>query len=304
MKVYKALPARKAGNFSLALGVFDGLHLGHLKVLKAARAMHGSPAVLTFEAPPEKVLSPAYAPQTLMPLSARLGAFKALGMKAAFVLKFDRRLAAMPAGIFAAMLKKMGVGSVAVGADFVFGAHAAGDAQTLREAGLKVREVAPALYLGRPISSTRLRHAVSQGDLRATGRMLGRPFVLRGKVVKGRRLGRKIGFPTANLDLSQDCLPPDGVYGVKVGSRPGLMNLGLRPTLGGGEKRVLEVHLLDFSGNLYGQVLEVALLLSLRKERRFKNIEALQKQIRLDEVRFRRYWASYSAARSSGAGLG
>jgi riboflavin kinase/FMN adenylyltransferase len=173
--------------------------------------------------------------------------------------------------------------------------------------GFKVHEVKALQSGGRPVSSTRIRAAVSGGHMSEAKKLLGRPFLLSGSVQKGQRLGRKLGFPTANLKLEHEALPKAGVWGgkAKLGSNewPCLANLGVRPTLGG-KRFVTELHLLGYKGNLYGKRLEAELLLYLRPEKRFESLEALKKQIRLDEVRFRRSRAFRSASRNSGARLG
>ncbi len=296
----------------LAIGVFDGMHKGHLAVVKKlkarARALKARAAVLTFDGPPERVIAPAYAPPTLTGLAHKLELLKAAGAAEVLVQRFDRSFARLGAERFVERLKRMGVAEVVVGSDFVFGAQARGDAELMRRMGLKVWEIRPASLGGRPVSSTRIRHALSQGRLREVAALLGRSFQLRGRVVRGKRLGRSLGFPTANLDLEHEAVPKAGVWGGRArvpGGKwsPALMNLGWRPTLRG-RRFITEVHLLDFSGNLYGRKLEAEPQVYLRPEKRFESLEALQEQIRRDESRFRRLPAFYSARRSSGAQLG
>jgi len=196
-----------------------------------------------------------------------------------------------------------------VGADFVFGARAEGNVEFLAARGFQVQVVKPVLSGGRPISSTRIRSAVMGGHMAEAARMLGRPFTLRGRVVRGARLGTKLGYPTANLAMESEVKAMDGVWGGRVRVLPStrwipmLANLGTRPTLGG-RKHLTELHLLDFKGDLYGKVLEFELMAFIRPEKKFEGLQALQQQIRLDEVRFRRSRAFLSASRSSGARLG
>jgi riboflavin kinase/FMN adenylyltransferase len=289
----------------LAIGVFDGVHRGHQRILQKvkqrARALRARPAVLTFDAAPEKVIAPDYAPQSIASLAQKLAWLKAFGIQKVSVARFDKRFAAQSPQAFAKGLLKqrLKAAEVVVGSDFVFGARAAGNAWTLKklgsELGFKVHVVSPRLYQGRPISSTRIRSALSSGDLKSVAAMLGRPWALSGKVLRGDRLGRKLGYPTANIAPEQEALPLNGVWGGRVRIlpekiwRPMLANLGTRPTLKGREFRV-ELHLLDFERNLYGKRLEAEFQLFLRPEKRFKNLEALKTQIRLDEVRFRRHW--------------
>jgi riboflavin kinase/FMN adenylyltransferase len=304
MKVYFGWPKQGLPKgHALAIGVFDGMHRGHLAILKRAKA------VVTFDSMPERVIAPDYAPPALGSLEQKLEWLRQAGIKSAVVLRFDRRFAAQTPGEFAQHLTTLGPREIIVGADFVFGARAAGDAEFLRHRGFKVHVVRPVLASGRPVSSTRIRSAVLGGHMAEAKRLLGRPFTLRGTVVRGARLGTKLGYPTANLAMETEVRPKAGVWGGRVrvlpstAWKPMLANLGYRPTLG--EKAYLtELHLLDFSGDLYGRSLEFELTQFIRPEQRFEGLEQLKQQIRLDEVRFRRSRAFLSASRNSGARLG
>jgi len=222
---------------------------------------------------------------------------------------FDTSFAALSAERFAEAIESLGIRELVVGVDFVFGAHAAGNVEFLRARGLKVHVVKPVLVAGRPVSSTRVRSSVADGDMRSAAKLLGRPFTIRGRVKRGAQIGRSLGYPTANLELAQEVRPKSGVWGGRVRIlpqgewRPMIANLGFRPTVSGKEY-LTELHLLDFKGNLYDKELEAEFTLFLRPEARFKNLDALKEQIRLDEVRFRRSRAFHSALRSSGARLG
>ena len=317
MKIYRGLPRRlKEKKLVLAIGVFDGVHRGHQSILKKvlarARAIRGTAAVLTFDALPEHVIAPAYAPPSLMGLEAKLEQFESQGMRVAVVARFDRAFASLPADRFADELlkRRLGAMEVVIGADFVFGARAAGDAKLLTAHGLKVHVVKPASVGGRPVSSTRLRSSISDGDMKEAARLLGRPFVLRGAVIKGKQLGRKLGYPTANLALEAEIEPKHGVWGGRtrvLGSQrwlPMVANLGIRPTLRGQKKFLSELHLIDFKGSLYGKVLEAELQVYLRPEQRFESLDALKQQIRRDIQTFRRTRAFHSVLRSSVARLG
>ena len=304
MKVYfgwpkKALPKGHA----LAIGVFDGMHRGHLAIIKRTKA------VVTFDSMPEHVIAPAYAPPALGSLEQKLECLQEAGIKTAVVLRFDRRFAAQSPAEFAQHLKNLGPREIVVGADFVFGARASGDAEFLRQRGFKVHLVRPVMASGRPISSTRIRSAVMSGRMAEAKRLLGRPMTLRGKVIRGARLGTKFGYPTANLSMETEVRPKAGVWGGRVRVlpsavwKPMLANLGYRPTLGV-RSYLTELHLLDFNGDLYGRSLEFELTQFIRPEQRFGGLEQLKQQIRLDEVRFRRSRAFLSASRNSGAQLG
>lgn len=304
MKVYFGIPAKPLPKGQkLAIGVFDGVHKGHRAILKKAQA------VLTFDSLPEHVIAPGYAPPALCSLEQKLERLKAAGIKTAIVVRFDRAFAALSAEVFARRLEKLGVKGIIVGADFVFGARATGNADFLRGRGFKVQVVKPVLLGGRPVSSTRIRSAVAAGDMKEAARLLGEPFTIEGSVRRGAQLGRKLGYPTANLELVNEIRPKAGVWGGKVRIlpqsrwRPMLANLGFRPTAGG-KRYLTELHLLDFNGNLYGKQLEAELVEFIRPEKRFENLEALKEQIRLDEVRFRRTRAFLSVSRGSRALLG
>ncbi|MES2202334.1 MAG: bifunctional riboflavin kinase/FAD synthetase [candidate division FCPU426 bacterium] len=317
MKVYTHIPARgiPKGPRVLAIGVFDGVHLGHQAIFKRvrqrAKALNGPSAVLTFDPVPETVIAPERAPLALTSLDQKLRLIGDCGMDCAFVVRFDRRFAALSPEDFVAKLlvARLGVREVVVGSDFVFGARAQGDTALLKRlgsaAGFKVHVVGPRRVGGKRVSSTLIRQAVASGKMAAAARMLGRPFSLSGAVIRGDGIGAKLGYPTANLDLEQELLPPSGVWGGRARVLPAgawiaaLANLGERPTFKGKEFRT-EVHLLDFKGNLYGKRLEAELRFRLRPEKRFKDAGALIEQIRLDESRFRRTQALHSVSRNSG----
>lgn len=296
MKVYKALPkAPPKRPVSLALGVFDGVHLGHRAVLKAAHRKGYLAAALTFTDAPERLLFPTKAPARLVHPDERLEQLASAGLEAVWVLPFTRALARMEPAAFAKMLqRKLNAKAVAIGHDFRFGRGAKGDANTLRAAGLEVTEVAELKVGAKTVSSTRLREAVAAGRLQEAKRLLGRPWHLRGVVVQGQGLGRQLNFPTANLQTSQEALPPLGVWAgrlrtvAKNGQRGAwkkfAANLGFRPTVGG-KRLALEFHLIGFSGSLVGKTLEAEFQKRLRAEKRFKSLEALKAQISRDVSR-------------------
>jgi riboflavin kinase/FMN adenylyltransferase len=299
----------------LAIGVFDGVHLGHQavlqKVIRRARALKAIAAVLTFEAAPEKVIAPGYAPASITTLGQKLELIAKSGIRLAAVARFDRRFASQtPEAFVLSLVRRLRIKEVVVGSDFVFGAHAEGNAWLLRRLGVKFDyrvHVMKARHLeGRPISSTRIRAVLASGKIAEVARMLGRPFTISGRIAKGDQLGRKLGYPTANMEQEQEALPLRGVWGARARVlpkgpwHPTLVNLGTRPTLNGKNFRT-ELHLLDFKGDLYGRRLEVEFTQFLRHEKRFDNLDALKQQIRLDEVHFRRSTAFHSVSRNSGA---
>jgi len=285
------------GPWHLAIGVFDGIHLGHQEVVRratdAAALTGGRAAVLTFEPNPIRVIAPhAELPPWLGTLGQTRGWLAALpGSPTLLPLRFDEALACLEPGDFLDALTRADVRTIAVGEDWRFGHHRAGDAAFLEKhaatRGYKVEIVGEIDLNGERISSTRIRHAVRDGRLDEAERLLGRPHAVRGTVVEGRKLGRTIGFPTANIDTAGACLPPDGVWAVYFGiaggpiSRPGVANLGIRPTVAG-RNRQLEVHVFDFSGDLYGQRVDVIFRNFLRPEKKFNDIDALKIQIEAD----------------------
>jgi riboflavin kinase/FMN adenylyltransferase len=284
----------------LALGVFDGLHLGHRAVLaealKQAKRMGLPAAALSFDPAPEAALGQPVPPRLQHP-DEQAEQFKALGLDRLYRVPFTPALGRLTADAFAArvLAARLACAQVVVGRGFCFGAGARGTVETLKGLGQRlgfgVSEVAPATLGGKPVSSTRLRQAVQGGDFQLAERLLGRPWRLRGKVVSGRKLGRTLGFPTANLASPQEALPPRGVWAGRarlVGTRAWIGfvgNLGVRPTLGKGLTPSTELHLLGFNGRLNGRILEAEFLKPLRAERRFNGLEALKAQIGKDQAR-------------------
>lgn len=280
----------------LALGVFDGVHLGHREViLRAVRAaeQHGGLAgLLTFHPHPCQAVRPNKAPPSLLAtLEHKARIMKGLGIGLFVPLHFDAEFAAMEAKDFLKSLTAAPVRTIAVGEDWRFGRCRAGDVAMLeREAvgrGFHLDTVSAVMFQGERISSTRIRQAIREGHLDIASQMLGRPYSVCGEVLSGDQLGRTIGFPTANVFTGDAQLPPDGVWAVKAtivedGSiHNGIANLGFRPTVGGGPQR-LEVHLFGFSGDLYGKHLDVQFLKHLRGEQRFSSLDALRQQIEKD----------------------
>lgn len=286
----------------LALGVFDGVHVGHQAVIgravEAARSVGGLAGMVTFDPHPIRVIAPEKAPVSLLAtLEQKMEIVAALGVELFVPLKFDAAFAAMEAAEFVRQLLAAPVRTIAVGEDWRFGRGRGGDAAMLRaeaaSRGFRLEAVPPVMLDGDRISSTRIRQAIRDGNLDDAARMLGRPYAVRGEVVAGDQLGRTLGFPTANVATGDVQLPPDGVWAVRVRDADanewgGVANLGFRPTVGG-IRRVFEVHLLGFSGDLYGRTLEVTFGTHLRGERKFPSLEELQAQIERD-AREAREW--------------
>ncbi|HEX2526226.1 MAG TPA: bifunctional riboflavin kinase/FAD synthetase [Geminicoccus sp.] len=292
---------KAARGLALAIGNFDGVHLGHRAILgrTAADARDlGVPAgVLTFEPHPRELFSPDSAPRRLTPLRRKLELLRDVGLMHVVVPRFTRAFATLAPEAFVddVLIHRMGVRIVVVGADFCFGKGRAGTAQFLKER-LATHGVAAVVHCkvsidGVDCSSTRIRQFLADGDVRAAARLLGRPHVIEGVVRRGAGLGRQIGFPTANIAPlhRRVLLPAHGVYAARVGivgedpgePRPAVLNWGRRPTVDGVQE-VLEVHLFDLPRDLYGRRLRVGFVERLRGEIRFPNLEALVARIRED----------------------
>ena len=280
---------------TVALGNMDGVHLGHAAVLRAAHAARPAAtlAALTFEPHPREHFRPEDPPFRLTLLPEKARALGAAGAAAVYVVPFDAALAAMPAEEFVEAVLHRGFGAVhlACGADFAFGHRRGGDAGTLagmaEARGIGLTVVPPVVDAGGPVSSTRIRRALQDGYPERAAAMLGRPWEVRGEVVHGDKLGRELGWPTANLWMRRLVEPARGVYAATValpdGSEArGVANIGRRPTLGGDPETRLEVHLFDFSGDLYGREIGVRLVRFLRPDARFAGFDELKAAIAAD----------------------
>jgi riboflavin kinase/FMN adenylyltransferase len=285
--------ARGLEGWALALGNFDGVHLGH-QALFAEALRHGPAAALTFHPHPGKVLQPELAPKLITLLPRKLELFEACGLQAAVVQPFTREYArTSPHEFEASLLDELGARHLVVGADFTYGAARGGSVDTLREAaaarGAQVHVVPPVTVDGVVVSSSHVREYILEGRVSAAWLLLGRPFDLDGTVVSGQGRGRGLGFPTANVDTSNELRPAPGVYALRVllleepqgPWRPGVANIGVKPTFGGSEVTI-EAHLLDFTGDLYGKQLRVQFLERLRPEQRFGSAAELAGQIKRD----------------------
>ena len=295
------------GPIVLAAGFFDGVHIGHRLVLdsavREARRGGGQAWALTFDQHPLSILAPEHRPPLLTPLEVRLDRLAATGLDGCLVLPFTRTLAALTPDQFIALLcgRAHHVRNIRCGANWRFGARAAGDISELkrlgRAHGFRVTVARAAQYRGQPVSSTRIREAIQKGRLADATNMLNRPYSIRETVVRGRGIGRTLGMATANVHPSAEVLPPIGVYAVRtwIGDRPveGVASLGFRPTFADARPQtpILEAHLLDFEGDLYGATLDIAFIARLREERKYPSPEALMAQIRRDIAAARRIFA-------------
>lgn len=312
MQLFRGLSHCKADDrgVAVAVGNFDGVHLGHQALVAAARAAAASGgarvAVLTFEPQPREFMDPADAPPRLMRLAEKCTALAALGVERLIVLRFDARLQGQGPGEFVSEVLCAGLGArhVVVGEGFRYGCRRAGSVQTLRASGegggFEVTAVPSVLIDGERVSSTGVRAALAAGELAAARRLLGRDYSITGRVVAGRRLGRELGFPTANFRMHPTAVAMRGIYAVRVqgiDGRPGaaaVASLGTRPTVGGVEP-LLEVHVFDYHGDLYGRRLAVEFVARLRDEEKFPSLEALVAQMHADATRAREILAARAA---------
>ncbi|MBX3727069.1 MAG: bifunctional riboflavin kinase/FAD synthetase [Xanthomonadales bacterium] len=297
-RLFRSLPVQPPDprGCAVAIGAFDGVHLGHRHLLARAATVadeRGLAAVaLSFEPLPREFFAPQAAPARLTPARTRFELMAAAGMDAVGLLRFDARLAAMPATAFVdrVLAGALAARLVVVGPGFRFGQGRAGDIGLLRSRGealgFAVEEAAlRACADGERISATRIRGALAAGDFEGAAAMLGRPYAIAGKVVRGRQLGRKLGYPTANLPVrwrpAVTGILAVRVHGAGLAGWPAVASLGTRPTVGGGPA-VLEAHLFDFDGDLYGRRLSVEFVAHLRGERRFDDLPSMVEQMHED----------------------
>jgi riboflavin kinase/FMN adenylyltransferase len=269
---------RRARN--VAVGTFDGVHLGHQEVIR------GSDSVLTFEPHPVSVVAPQHAPKLLTPLAVKAELIAALGVGELIVIPFDRHFAQRTASEFVdgVLVDALGATRVSIGENFRFGHKARGDTRLLAADGRFQTVVHPLLEVdGEVVSSSHIRGLVAAGEVDDATRLLGAPFQLRGEVTHGDKRGRELGFPTANL-IPNDALvcPGHGVYACLADGRPAAVSIGVRPTFTSGRVELIEAYLLDFDGDLYGHELRLDFLARLRGERRFDSAEALVEQMHRD----------------------
>jgi riboflavin kinase / FMN adenylyltransferase len=299
MRVFRTFEelAKHSQRVCLAIGVFDGVHLGHQRVMGQARddarVAGGTAVVLTFDPHPLRVLQPDKAPLLLTSTEHKLALIDKLGMDACLLLTFDKPFSLTPPEQFINTVARQTnqLQEICVGTRFRFGHDRAGDVRLMEalapQYGFAAREIKSVMLGEEMISSTAIRQHVLRGQLDRVAAMLGRSFSLLGTVEPGDHRGRELGFPTANLNPHDEVLPPDGVYAVRVMIGPeqlgGVVNIGLRPTFASAQpSRVLEAHILDFTRELYGQKVEVLFLSKLRDEQKFPSIEALKTQIAAD----------------------
>jgi riboflavin kinase / FMN adenylyltransferase len=287
-----SLPRAERRPRQIAIGTFDGVHVGHRQVI------HGADTVLTFEPHPLSVLHPEAAPKLIMPFEIKRDVIDGLSVDELVVIPFDHEFSTIPAEDFCEriLIETLGAERVSVGENFRFGAKAKGDPAMLAARTEFESRIVPLVEVeGEIVSSTRIRSLVAAGEVEAATLCLGAPFLLEGTVVEGDGRGRTLGFPTANLVPSDDLVcPGHGVYAAFANGRPAAVNVGVRPTFESGRGLLIEAFLIDFEGDLYGQTLRLAFIGRLRGERRFPGVEELVSQMHRDVEEARELCASFT----------
>lgn len=303
MELIRGLYNLRAGQRGcvLTIGAFDGIHLGHqemIRVLRERAAQHGLPAaLLSFEPTPREFFAKGTPPARLTRFREKFAALERYGVERFVCLRFDDCMRRLSREEFVdeVLVKALGARHIVVGHDFRFGRDNQGDVACLRSlgaaAGFEVTEVPPFEIDGERVSSSSIREALAVGDMARAAKLLGRPYRMTAKVIHGEKLGRKLGFPTANLRLHRRATPVAGIFAIRVSGgglkdAPGVASLGTRPTVNGKEL-LLEAHVFDFDGDLYRQLLHVDFVAYLREERKFADMDALIEQMNRDAAQAR-----------------
>lgn len=296
---------RKGRKVCLAIGMFDGVHLGHQQVIRQtildSRQHHALAVAVTFDRHPNSVVAPERVPPLIYSLDQKIREIRKLGVDAILLLEFTPEFSRQPAEQFIhSLVHDLGeIYSICVGSSFTFGHRRGGNVELLKrmgsESGFMVHGLSAVSLDGRIVSSTRIRDAIRAGNIDAATQMLGRSYSLAGKVVHGDHMGTKLGFPTANLEVTGLLTPPNGVYAAQATFNgelhPAVANIGVRPTLKEPNPRTrVEVHLPGFSGDLYGEDMEIVFLGSIRPEQKFGNLGQLKEQISKDIAAARKFF--------------
>ena len=308
MQFFRGVPAQATTSTVLTIGNFDGVHHGHRALLhrlvSKAREVALPATVLSFEPHPREFFAPDQAPTRLSSLREKLALLAECGVDHVHVCRFNHALAALPAPTFIEqiLVRGLSVRHLLIGDDFRFGQGRGGDFEMLRHAGVEHRFGVETMHTvdmnGARVSSSAVRTALADGDLAQAARLLDRPYAIAGRVMHGNKLGRTLGFPTANLALKHKSLPLSGIFAVTVSGLgdtplPGAASLGVRPTLAEGLKPVLEVHLLDFDRDIYGCHVSVNFLHKLRDEEKYDTLDTLTAQIGPDVLAVRDYFKTF-----------
>jgi riboflavin kinase/FMN adenylyltransferase len=287
-----SLPEAAERPRDIAIGTFDGVHVGHRQVIR------GADTVLTFDPHPLSVIHPEAAPKLIMPFEIKRDVIDGLGVEEMVIIPFDEGFSEIEAEEFCSriLIETLGARTVSVGENFRFGKRAKGDPEMLRSHDEFETRVVPLVEVdGETVSSTRIRALVAAGDVEGAMRCLGAPFLLEGTVVEGDKRGRTLGFPTANVVPSEEyAYPGHGVYAAFANGIPAAVNVGVRPTFETGRGVLIESYLIDHDSDLYGQTLRIAFVARLRGEKRFPGVEELVAQMHRDVEAARELCASFS----------
>lgn len=295
-KIYKLYKLR---NTVASIGIFDGVHRGHKKILHKliveAKRENAKSLVITFYPHPRALLNKDSKVPLLTSLEHRIRLIKDIGVDFLYVIRFTKSFSRIEPDDFIRkiLVKGINIKALVVGKTFLFGQKGRGDFSLLsklsREYGFRLFGVEPLVMRKRLISSTRVRHAIEKGDLKTASSMLGRPVSILGTVVRGRGVGRKLGFPTANINPHHEAIPPSGVYAVDVivgrRTRKGILNIGINPTFKKNKESTIELHIFNFKKDIYAKDAEIIFKKKIRNEIKFDSVEALRKQIKLDVLK-------------------
>jgi len=297
MQVFRHINQKYSPSF-LTIGNYDGIHLGHQAILKKLISESQSnnilSSVMTFEPHPREFFSPKLAPKRIISLREKLEYFDELKIDQVFIVNFNDEFSRKSYLDFIEILKKnIQAKKIIIGNDFRFGKQREGNIDKLIDNSVDVCVMNKIEYKGERVSSTIIRDSLAAGDLKRAAMLLGRSYSISGKVVHGDKRGREIGFPTANIHMFHNRPPLKGVFAVKLNNMYGVANLGVRPTIAGFSKLNLEVHLFNFSKNIYGKHAHVTFLKKIRDEKKFENIDALKKQIQIDIDNVKKFFKEY-----------
>lgn len=297
MQVFRHINQKYSPSF-LTIGNYDGIHLGHQAILKKliseSKSNNILSSVMTFEPHPREFFSPKLAPKRIISLREKLEYFDELKIDHVFIVNFNDEFSRKSYLDFIEILKKnIQAKKIIIGNDFRFGKQREGNIDKLIDNSVDVCVMNKIEYKGERVSSTIIRDSLAAGDLKRAAMLLGRSYSISGKVVHGDKRGREIGFPTANIHMFHNRPPLKGVFAVKLNNMYGVANLGVRPTIAGFSKLNLEVHLFNFSKNIYGKHAHVIFLKKIRDEKKFENIDALKKQIQIDIDNVKKFFKEY-----------
>jgi riboflavin kinase/FMN adenylyltransferase len=296
MQVFRHFPLNSNAPIGLTIGNFDGVHIGHQALIKKliaeSKKRNLTPSVMTFEPHPKEFFISENAPSRLTTLREKLEFFLDYGIEKVFVCAFNQKFSNISSEAFMGQILKeqLKVQLLIVGDDFRFGSKRQAGIEDLKKNAFELFEIPEIDLNGKRVSSTRIREGLKEGRIQEVNQFLGRPYTISGKVVEGDKRGRQMGFPTANIHMKHLRPALTGVYAVKLGNRNGVANLGVRPTIAGTPKLLLEVHLLNFNEDIYGQHVQVTFLEKIRDEMKFENIDALIEQIKKDVAHATRYF--------------